>query len=437
MLDEIIKKVDAKRAELDSLRPIKAENMIVIKEKLELDYNFYSNAIEGNTLTLGETNALIKMNLEATIAKRQRDIQEMKGHIDAVNDLELFKEKYNEFKLPAELNQNFIKNLHKKIFVEDEIKYSYHNGNKRTSVVKAGEYKLFANSVRQPDGNIFEYMSPHETPSAMMDLVDWYNKNRETVHPVVLGSIFHYKFIRIHPFGDGNGRMARLLLNFVLQSSGYSIVIVTTDDRKNYINNLDLTNNNFTKELEYINSEVINDFEPFVSYIANLELNYLSLMIRGAKGDELLDVDDVIKQAQFRKENLSKNAETLTLAKVLNNSEMQNLANKDYEFVLDKINQYFKAINYIDLVNPNTPEQVAINYPMLSLNFKNEKSNANVRVSIINGKIKRNIQVIFTLGIEHVSQTEEFVFEYIDIDLKTKTRDLITKIDNLIKQYDN
>jgi Fic family protein len=283
MLEDLIKKVDAKRLELDNLRPIKLENMAKIREKLELDFNYNSNKIEGNTLTKGETNSLIQLGMNATIARTQRDIQEMMGHIEAVNDLDFFKEKFDQFNHPAELNQNFIKNLHQKIFVKDQTKQSIQDGRVMTVTLKAGEYKKFENSVIQPDGNVFKYVSAHETPSLMTDLVDWYNSQRLTMHPVTLSAIFHYKFIRIHPFGDGNGRMARLLMNYILQSSGYSIVIVTSDDRSNYINSLDLTNNNFTIEMEFINSENPDDFEPFLSYIFDLELKYLDIMIDGSK----------------------------------------------------------------------------------------------------------------------------------------------------------
>ncbi len=294
MLDELIKKVDTKRAELDSLRPIKVEYMEKIKEKLSLDFNYYSNKIEGNTLTQGETNSLIRLGMNATIAKNQRDIQEMMGHIDAVTDLEFFKEKFDKFKHCAPISQLIIKNLHSKIFVKDLVKQSIQDGMVRTAVLKAGEYKQFENSVMQKDGTIFKYISAHETPSLMTDLVDWYNNNINKLHPVILATMFHYKFIRIHPFGDGNGRMARLLMNYILQSAGYSIVIVTSDDRDNYISKLDLTNNNFTDDLEFINSELPNDFEPFLTYICKLELEYLDLMIRGAKGDSILDVRDTI-----------------------------------------------------------------------------------------------------------------------------------------------
>lgn len=88
---------------------------------------------------------------------------------------------------------------------------------------KVGEYKSRPNSVLTATGEVFSYASPEETPAFMTSLVDWYNleADKGILTPVELAALLHYRYIRIHPFEDGNGRIARLLVNFVLHRYGY------------------------------------------------------------------------------------------------------------------------------------------------------------------------------------------------------------------------
>lgn len=85
-------------------------------------------------------------------------------------------------------------------------------------VIHAGQYKTRPNSVITRYGDRFEYASPEETPALMSDLVDWYNgeEERGELTPVELAALFHYRYIWIHPFEDGNGRIARLMVNYIL-----------------------------------------------------------------------------------------------------------------------------------------------------------------------------------------------------------------------------
>jgi Fic family protein len=212
----LIDKINTLKQELESLRPIKPEYNSKITQKFQLEFNYYSNNIEGNTLTIGETKSLILKGMEASISKKFRDISEMKGHLDAYNTLGFLTDRIlTANHLSLELTQNFIKNLHKIIFVEDE-KKQYENS---FVLIPAGDYKKHNNHVLTSTVQVFEYVEMSQVPQLMTDLLDWYNTARLSWNPFVLASIFHYKFIRIHPFGDGNGRMARLLMNLILQSS--------------------------------------------------------------------------------------------------------------------------------------------------------------------------------------------------------------------------
>jgi fido (protein-threonine AMPylation protein) len=110
--------------------------------------------------------------------------------------------------------------------------------------VHVGVYKTRPNSVITRTGEMFYYASPEETPALMTDLVTWYNSEEEKgeLHPIELASLLHYRYIRIHPFEDGNGRVARLLVNYVLARHGWPMLVVKSADRDNYIYALDQCN---------------------------------------------------------------------------------------------------------------------------------------------------------------------------------------------------
>ena len=86
-------------------------------------------------------------------------------------------------------------------------------------------------------GDRFEYASPEETPALMTDLVDWYNKAEQEgkLSPVELAALFHYRYIRIHPFEDGNGRIARLLVNYILTKHDYPMIVVRSRLKSDYL----------------------------------------------------------------------------------------------------------------------------------------------------------------------------------------------------------
>jgi Fic family protein len=100
------------------------------------------------------------------------------------------------------LSESFIRDLNRTILVRDFYKTSY-NGEYRYKI-HVGIYKTRPNSVITPTGEIFDYALPEETPALMYDLVDWYNKEERkgSLSPVELASLFHYRYIRIHPFED-------------------------------------------------------------------------------------------------------------------------------------------------------------------------------------------------------------------------------------------
>ena len=136
------------------------------------------------------------------------------------------------------LTQNFIRTLHRTLLREDYTAYRNLPGGMQTSyTIHTGQYKTRPNSVITRYGDRFEYASPEETPALMTDLVDWYNQAEQEgkLSPVELAVLFHYRYIRIHPFDDGNGRIARLLVNFILARHGYPMIVVRSRLKQQYL----------------------------------------------------------------------------------------------------------------------------------------------------------------------------------------------------------
>jgi hypothetical protein len=118
----------------------------------------------------------------------------------------------------------------------------------------------------------------------MHDLLQWYKDKRrdENTNSILLAAEFHYKFIRIHPFDDGNGRVARILMNLILMQYGYPPVIIKTEDKENYF-----------VVLRQADAGII---EPFIEYIGQNLVRSLEIMIKGAKGESIEEPDDLDKE---------------------------------------------------------------------------------------------------------------------------------------------
>src|SRR5438876_9618624 len=219
---EILEKVEQLKAELDRLRPLDAETEARIMQKFRLDWNYHSNNIEGNSFTYGETKALILFGITAQ-GKPLKDHFEITGHNDAINwVLDLVKG-------DAELTEVFIRQLHTLLLKESSYKEARTPDGKPTRrKIEVGKYKTQPNHVITATGETFYFATPEETPAKMHELVEWFRKEKQKpdVKPVILSALFHYRFIRIHPFDDGNGRVARILMNFILMQFGYPPVII-------------------------------------------------------------------------------------------------------------------------------------------------------------------------------------------------------------------
>lgn len=215
-----------------SIQPLDERKQYLLSQRFTVEYNYNSNHIEGNTLTYGQTELLLlfgKVSGEGHL----KDFVDMKA---SQVGLKMMEEEAVTQHEP--LTQNFIRQLHNTIIREDYTVYRQLPGGQQTSyTIHAGRYKTRPNSVITRYGDRFDYASPEETPALMTDLVDRYNEAEASgkYTPVELAALFHYRYIRIHPFEDGNGRIARLMVNYILARHGWPMIVVRNRVKDDYI----------------------------------------------------------------------------------------------------------------------------------------------------------------------------------------------------------
>ena len=232
-----------------------------------MEYNYNSNHIEGNTLTYGQTELLLLFG-RVSGEGELRDFDEMKAsHVG----LKMMTEEATTGKMP--LTQNFIRQLHKTLLREDYTVYRNLPGGMYTSfVIHAGQSKTRPNSVITRYGDRFEYASPEETPAMMTELVDWYNEAELSgkYSPVELAALFHYRYIRIHPFEDGNGRIARLMVNYILARHNWPMIVVRSRKKSDYLDALHKTDLQVGAEPEKGAHATLGQIKVFLKYFTGL-----------------------------------------------------------------------------------------------------------------------------------------------------------------------
>ena len=231
-------KLDEILARWQSLQPLTEEKQRMLNMRFTVEYNYNSNHLEGNTLTYGQTELLLLFGIVSG-----------EGHLKDFNDMKASEVSVHMMEEAAvnrqePLTQNFIRALHRTLLREDYTEYrTLPNGAQTSFVIHAGQYKTRPNSVITRYGDRFEYASPEETPALMSDLVDWYNveEQKGELSPLELAALFHYRYIRIHPFEDGNGRIARLIVNYILARHGWPMIVIRSRKKQEYLEALHQT----------------------------------------------------------------------------------------------------------------------------------------------------------------------------------------------------
>jgi len=182
-------------------------------ESFTVKFTYTTNKIEGSTLTHRETALLLEKDITPT-RRPMKDVKEAEHHKKVF---------YEMLKYKKNITIATIVHWHKELF-------------KETKMDEAG-------IIRNYDVGISgsKYSPPHaiELDLLLKEFFDWYNKNKNKMHPVHLAALVHLKFVSIHPFGDGNGRISRLLMNYVLNKNNYPMLIIGYSERNSYYNSLE------------------------------------------------------------------------------------------------------------------------------------------------------------------------------------------------------
>jgi Fic family protein len=216
-----------------AMRPLAPETLKSLRNYYRLGLTFSSNALEGNSLTESETKVVIEDGLTIE-GKPLRDVYEAVGHARAYDYL---------FQLATNktLEEQDVLELHRLFYQQIDPEH-------------AGKFRQVAVFI---SGSKYPVTPPQKVASEMKKFVNWFNKQETKLHPVEFAALTHKKFVFIHPFIDGNGRLSRLLMNLALLRNEYSIALIPAVLRHEYIASLEMAHVDDVSFKEFIADRVI------------------------------------------------------------------------------------------------------------------------------------------------------------------------------------
>ena len=265
---KIHQRVLDKKRKLEGLRPLPSSLVARLKKQMMIEYTYNSNAIEGNTLTLRETQLVIDEGITVG-GKSITETLEAKNHPEAIE----FVERLVDAK--SELTEDVILQLHKLIMsniTED-----------------AGHYRTMGVKIT---GATFMPPPSSEVKPRMDELLKWLRENPDELTPIELAAVFHHRFVQIHPFSQGNGRTARLLMNALLMKDGYPfIAIVPKLDRPKY--------------LKTLTEADLGNTSSFINFIARCVERALDMYLDALEEPEILTLAEASQITPYSQEYLS------------------------------------------------------------------------------------------------------------------------------------
>lgn len=241
----ILQRIDEKLRQLNKLRPLPESAVGKLREQFQISMTYNSNAIEGNSLTLKETFLVINEGITIK-GKPLKDHLEAKDHEEA---LEYIYELVQPQKKPL-FSEGLIRTIHKLVVKKTDEKWAGKYRNSGVIIVGADHQPPQASLV----------------PGQMRNLITWYQKNQKGLHPIELAALLHHCLVYIHPFFDGNGRTARLVMNISLMRKGYPLVVILKNDRPKYYHVLEQADKK--------------EFRPLVKFIAQSAERSLDIYLK-------------------------------------------------------------------------------------------------------------------------------------------------------------
>lgn len=218
-IQELLKKADNYKYAVSLYRPVNSEQLKQIDNYFKIDLTYSSNALEGNTLTLSETKILIEDGITVS-GKPLKDYLEAEGHSKAYDYLLSIAKDSSLL-----ITEDMIKKFH----------YLFYSGIDPEHAGKYRDIQVYISGT--------EYIPPASSnvPELMKELADKINNSLKNHHPVIAAAYAHKWLVDIHPFIDGNGRTARLLMNLILINKGYGVTSIHPVLRNEYIQSLRLS----------------------------------------------------------------------------------------------------------------------------------------------------------------------------------------------------
>lgn len=229
----LFQKIDLYKAVIDKLRPFEGDLLNEIKAYYRIGLTWSSNALEGNTLTQSETKVLLEDGLTVG-GKPLRDTFEVLGHAQAYDLM---------FSL-----------LRSRQITEVDTLTMHRMFYKDIDSASAGRYRdrqVFITGSKYP------VSKPDQIAGEMAALFTWATSERDNYHPVEFAAQLHKRFVFIHPFIDGNGRLSRLLMNFALIQDGYMLSVIPPVLRQEYISLLERAHKDDRPFVDFIGKRVL------------------------------------------------------------------------------------------------------------------------------------------------------------------------------------
>jgi len=239
-MKNLLNQINNKKAKLDKLRPLSKKQIKNLKNVYDIQLTYHSNAIEGSTLTYSETKLILNEGI--TIGGKT-----LNEHLETINHQEAISFIEDISGIETKNISIFdIKNIHQLVFQGIDKK-------------NAGSYRKENVGVVKSNGEIHNFVEPLKIEDEMQNFIEWLS-NQTIEEPILLASLVHLKFVSIHPFIDGNGRTARLLMNLILLQNGYPQAIIKISNRVEYIQAIEhYQNSNEYEEFYKVVLESVND----------------------------------------------------------------------------------------------------------------------------------------------------------------------------------
>mgnify|MGYP003583163882 FL=1 len=276
--------IDYLQKKIDAFGELSADVKKKINYKFRLDWNYYSNSMEGNTLTMDETRSVMVGNLTVG-GKPIKDVLEMIGHDEVISKI------ISIGKREVRLSETRIREIHKGIMNEED----------ESKKDKIGKWKTEPNYIFNYKNERFDFVEPAEVPARMHDLLNKTNADIDDIvqnkkgapHPIDVALRFHLDYVIIHPFYDGNGRTARILTNLLLISFGFPPFWVKTNERSIY--------NQFIGDIQGYGGSP----DLFYAFAADQILRSQNLLLDAIEGKDISELDDLDKELAMLKAELN------------------------------------------------------------------------------------------------------------------------------------